>query len=155
LPQTVKVDTLTWQKIGTGTIPPGSYTFTCQSFSRCGDVFEKSLQIEILPLPQKPILFSLQKPVPCTGDSVILQVQNPQAGNRYFWSTGDSTASIVVKQTGLYSLDSVSNAAGCGIRVGDTVAVNIKNAVIPPVPVIAGPIIGGDMRRAEGKVESG
>lgn len=157
LPQTVKVDTLTWQKIGTGTIPPGSYTFTCQSFSRCGDVFEKSLVVEILPLPQKPILFSLQKPVPCTGDSVILQVQNPQAGNRYFWSTGDSAASIVVKQTGLYSLDSVSNAAGCGIRVGDTVSVNIKNAVIPPVPVIAGPKVLEicEGQKAKLKVDSG
>lgn len=138
LPPTVKVDTLTWQKISTKNIPAGLYTFSCRATSRCGDVFEKSLQVEILPLPAWPNLVLVQKPVPCKGDSVVIQVQNPQGGSRYIWSTGDSTFSIVVKQTGLYSLDSVSNTFGCGIKVGDTVAVNIKNAVIPQVPQILG-----------------
>jgi gliding motility-associated-like protein len=140
LPASVKVDTLTWQKISTATIPAGSYTFSCQSFSRCGDVFEKSITIQINPNPspsQPPRRGGVN--TPCLGDSVFLFVPNPEPGVRYFWSTGDSTSSIVVKQTGLYSLDSVSNSAGCGIKVGDTVAVTIKNVPVPPVPVIASP----------------
>lgn len=136
LPQTVKVDTLTWQKIATATIPPGSYTFTCQSSSRCGDVYEKSIMVEILPVPAKPTLVIQQKPVPCKGDSVIIQVQSPITSNRYFWNTSDTSSSIVAKQTGLYSLDSISNAQGCGLKMGDTLAISIKNVPVPSPPII-------------------
>jgi len=135
------VDTLTWQKIDTKAIPPGSYTFSCRAFSRCGDVFEKSMLVHILPLPQKPILLIQQKPIPCKGDSALIKIQNPHPGHRYFWNWGDTGSFVVVKQTGLYSLDSVSNAFGCGLKVGDTVAISIKNIPIPAVPVIAGPTL--------------
>lgn len=138
-PQNTKVDTLTWQKIDTRTIPPGAYTFRCQASSRCGDVFDKEIQVEVLPLPQKPNLLIQQKPVLCRGDSAIIRVQNPVSGYRYFWSTGDSLSAIVVKRTGLFSLDSLVNAQGCGHKLGDTVAISIKNAVVPEVPVISGP----------------
>jgi gliding motility-associated-like protein len=139
-PATVKLDTLTWQKIPTRQLPPGTYTFSCRAFSRCGDVFEKSISVEIKPIPgptQPPRKGGVS--TPCLGDSVFLFVPNPQPGYRYYWSNGDTTATIVVKGSGNYSLDSVSNSFGCGIKVGDTVAVDIKNILVPEVPVLASP----------------
>jgi len=138
-PASVKLDTLTWQKIPTRQLAPGIYTFSCRAFSRCGDVFEKTISVEVMPLPARPQVTTIQKTVPCKGDSVIVKVQNPVLGNQYFWSTGDTASFTIVRQTGLYSLDSVSNAAGCGVKVGDTVAVVIKDILVPDEPVLASP----------------
>ena len=140
LPVSVKVDTLTWQKIPTQTIPPGSYTFTCQAFSRCGDVFEKSMVVTINanPSPSQPPQRGGVN-TPCVGDSVFVFVANPKAGYRYFWNTGQIADTIVVKQSGKYALDSVANGFGCGIKTADTVVVVIKDAIIPPIPVMASP----------------
>jgi gliding motility-associated-like protein len=138
-PASVKLDTLTWQKIPTRQLAPGNYTFSCRAFSRCGDVFEKTISVEVKPLPARPIVTTIQKNVPCKGDSVILKVQNPVVGNQYFWSMGDTASFTIVRQTGLYSLDSVSNAVGCGVKVGDTVAVVIKDILVPDEPVLASP----------------
>ena len=142
MPQTVKVDTVTWQKINTKNIPPGAYTFSCQSSSRCGDQYEKSIAIQINPNPspsQPPRRGGVS--TPCLGDSVFLKVENPISGYRYFWSTGHVDSLVVVKQTGKYSLDSISNAFGCGIKVPDTVSVVIKDAAKPAVPIITPPLI--------------
>jgi gliding motility-associated-like protein len=139
-PASVKLDTLTWQKIPTRQLAPGTYTFSCRAFSRCGDVFEKTISVEIKPIPsptQPPRRGGVS--TPCLGDSVFLFVPNPQQGYRYYWSNGDTTATIVVKESGNYSLDSVSNSFGCGIKVRDTVAVVIKNNLVPEVPVLASP----------------
>jgi gliding motility-associated-like protein len=141
LPQNVKVDTLTWQKIDTRNIPPGAYTFSCQSSSRCGDNFEKSITIQINPNPspsQPPRKGGVS--MPCLGDSVFFFVPNPVSGYRYFWSTGQVNSQIVVKQTGKYSLDSVVNAFGCGIKVKDTVSVVIKDFAKPPSPILSSPL---------------
>jgi gliding motility-associated-like protein len=138
-PASVKLDTLTWQKIPTRQLSPGTYTFSCRAFSRCGDVFEKTIAVEVKPLPARPVVTTIQKTVPCKGDSVIVKVQNPVLGNQYFWSTGDTAAFTIVRQTGLYSLDSVSNAVGCGIKVGDTLAVSVKNVLVPVSPVLVSP----------------
>lgn len=138
-PASVKLDTLTWQKIPTRQLAPGIYTFSCRAFSRCGDVFEKTISVEIKPLPARPNVTTIQKTVPCKGDSVIVKIQNPVLGNQYFWSTGDTASFTIVRQTGLYSLDSVSNAVGCGLKVGDTLAVVIKDILVPDEPVLASP----------------
>lgn len=138
-PASVKLDTLTWQKIPTRQLAPGIYTFSCRAFSRCGDVFEKTISVEIKPLPARPNVTTIQKTVPCKGDSVIVKVQNPVLGNQYFWSTGDTASFTIVRQSGLYSLDSVSNAVGCGLKVGDTLAVVIKDILVPDEPVLASP----------------
>jgi gliding motility-associated-like protein len=135
-PASVKLDSLTWQKISTRQLAPGTYTFSCRAFSRCGDVFEKTMTVEVKPLPARPIVTTIKKTVPCKGDSVILKVQNPVVGNQYFWSTGDTASFTIVRQTGLYSLDSVSNAVGCVMKVGDTLAVSVKNVLVPASPVL-------------------
>ncbi len=138
-PASVKLDTLTWQKIPTRQLAPGNYTFSCRAFSRCGDVFEKTISVEIKPLPARPMVSTIQKTVPCKGDSVILKVLNPVVGNQYFWSTGDTASFTIVRQTGLYSLDSVSNSVGCGMKVGDTLVVSVKNVLVPVSPVLESP----------------
>lgn len=47
----------------------------------------------------------------CLGDSAVLTAAAP-SGTRFLWSTGDTTASIVVRQSGTYTLTG-RNAGGC------------------------------------------
>jgi len=58
---------------------------------------------------------------------MFVSVPNSQTGYKYYWSTGDTASQIVVKQSGKYSLDSVANAFGCGVKVKDTVSVVISS----------------------------
>lgn len=66
----------------------------------------------------------------CQGDSVILQAQN--GFQNYKWSTGETTSSIIVKKTGVYSL-TVYTADGCPSGAGPfNVTENVR-----PKPVIS------------------
>src|ERR1035441_5405911 len=69
----------------------------------------------------------------CSGDSVALTAASGYA--KYGWSSGDTTASISVKTSGIYSV-TVTNAGGCSATsTPDTVTVS-------PVPelFISGPV---------------
>ncbi len=59
----------------------------------------------------------------CQGDSVILHPLNNT--NNYFWSSGDSTLSITVKNPGCFSF-LASNTYGCS-STSDTVCVTVLN----------------------------
>lgn len=61
----------------------------------------------------------------CSGDSTLLTASG---GARFLWSTGDTTASIYVKEEGIYSV-MVVNEFGCS----DSASVNL---VVHPVPNI-------------------
>lgn len=138
LPAGLFLDTLTWQKIPTQSFLPGNYTFSCQAFSRCGDVFQNSISISVRSRPAAVQPQSKSDvPSPCNGDSVRLFVENPLPGYRYFWSTGQTAPSISVLQSGTYSLDSLADPFGCSTRLGDSVQVSIRNLAkpAPPIPV--------------------
>jgi len=140
LPQGLQVDTLTWQKINTLAIPAGTYIFTCTAQNRCGDVFEKSISLIIRPKPVRPVISVAQKPIPCRGDSVVLRISNPETGTRYRWNTGDSTQTLIIRQTGLYAIVSASNEYGCTDPGSDTVAIAFRNAPVPAVPILQSPL---------------
>jgi len=143
LPQTVQVDTLTWQKLDTKNIPPRDYTFSCVASSKCGDNYVESMVVTVKPKPVPPALAPPLRGggggASCIGDSVFIKTITSQIGYKYFWSSGDTASQIVVKKSGKYSLDSVANAFGCGIKVKDTVSVVIKDAPKPAVPVLLSP----------------
>jgi gliding motility-associated-like protein len=65
----------------------------------------------------------------CTGDSRVLTVTS---GEAYLWSTGDTTQSIEVTQSGLYSV-TVIDSTGCVASAGQSVAVlpALETAVVP------------------------
>lgn len=65
----------------------------------------------------------------CTGDSRVLTAT---LGETYLWSTGDTTQSIEVTQSGLYSV-TVLDSTGCVASAGQSVAVlpALETAVVP------------------------
>lgn len=93
--------------------------------------------IEVLPTPPSG---SFTIPITgdtliCPGDSVVLTASGPP---QFLWSTGDTTASIVVTQPGSYTVsyaDTTTNSFGCsGIQSwSGSVVVNIK---APPTLII-------------------
>jgi len=66
----------------------------------------------------------------CDGGEVTLKA--PTGYDSYRWSTGDSTESITVRTSGLYSV-AVADSSGCG--VGSS-AVSVTVHPLPPKPVI-------------------
>jgi hypothetical protein len=86
--------------------------------------------------PQGPTSF-------CTGDSVILvaEPQNPEYS--YLWSTGETSARIVVKQTGLVWLETISRN-GCvahdTIEISSGDELNVK-IIKPDKPLCEGDAI--------------
>ncbi len=80
----------------------------------------------------------------CSGNSVTLSV--PIGLGIYQWSTGDTTAQIVVTQTGNYSL-TVSNGQGCMSPASDTIQVTVAST--PPQPSIS---VQGSLTMCEGRI---
>ena len=72
---------------------------------------EDTLDIDFAPIPDAGIVQGNSGEI-CEGDSLLLEVKNFNPHYNYLWSTGDTTASIIVKHAGLYSLY-VGNQAGC------------------------------------------
>jgi gliding motility-associated-like protein len=60
----------------------------------------------------------------CSGASIALQAN--AGGNRYRWNTGETTHSIQVRQTGIYSV-TVTNGAGCSKR--DTMSLVVTDSI--------------------------
>jgi hypothetical protein len=87
-----------------------------------------SVRVLIRPLP-RPVITASGPTEFCRGDSVVL-VATEHA--RYRWSTGDTTRSIVVRESGQYSVE-VVDSNGC--RAASTTLVVM--ATVRPTPVIA------------------
>lgn len=83
-----------------------------------GCVGRDSITIEVLPAP----MFALPDTTLCTAGSVSLSPDYCMGCDYYFWSTGDSTATISVNASGSYILE-VRDTSGC--RSFDTSQVQI------------------------------
>ncbi len=68
-----------------------------------------SIFVQVNPLPEPLIIGNRNLPL-CTCDSIVLSVDSNYPNIK--WSTGDSTASIIVKDEGVYSV-SVTDSNGC------------------------------------------
>ncbi|WP_185155406.1 SdrD B-like domain-containing protein [Rudanella paleaurantiibacter] len=66
----------------------------------------------------------------CYGDSVVLQAS---AGSSYLWSNKATTNRIVVKQSGVYSVQ-VFDAAGCSSLMSESVSVTVGTQL--PAPLV-------------------
>lgn len=62
-------------------------------------------------IPQQPTISAIGQITPCVGGSETL-VSSPISGENYLWSTGVTTQSITVTNSGNYHV-TVTNAAGC------------------------------------------
>jgi len=81
----------------------------------------------------------------CASDSVILTCTK---GPQYLWSTGDTTQSITVKATGLYSA-TVTDWGGCSEST-DTVAVTVN-----PLPNVVGHVSADSICQGTAQVLTG
>ena len=73
-------------------------------------VYEHSFEIIVMPYPETNI--EIVNEEPCSGDPIELTAEPYDPEIDYTWSTGEKGASIIVSESGTYSLVSV-NSAGC------------------------------------------
>ncbi len=95
---------------------PGSYTVTLIVITEdnCSDTAQNSLVIN----PGEELTVVYEKDTLYMGESTALEAQ----GNfvSYYWSTGDSTSSIVVNRQGDYTIEAIDEK---GCRVRDTIKI--------------------------------
>ncbi|MBE0655823.1 MAG: gliding motility-associated C-terminal domain-containing protein, partial [Bacteroidales bacterium] len=82
----------------------------------CQDTVTDSIYVEVIPFPE---VYLGNDTTICSGDEIILQAPFGNYTN-YFWSTGDTSSSIIVADSGIYTL-TVFNACG---QAEDDVMVN-------------------------------
>ncbi len=98
-------DSITTPFITTPLVDTTFYVTITDTVTSCSK--RDSVSIHINPLPTAAITGSPLEV--CYGDSVLLTATG---GVHYLWSTGDTTASIYAKETGLYQV-TASNEYGC------------------------------------------
>jgi murein DD-endopeptidase MepM/ murein hydrolase activator NlpD len=106
----------------------GNYTATITSANGCSAVSTPTL-VTVNPLPNAAITPSGPTTF-CQGSSVMLSAA---AGNTYSWSSGATTQSISISNTGTYAT-TITNANGCSaVSTPTTVNVNpLPSATITP-----------------------
>jgi len=87
----------------------GNYTLEVGNSNNCIDNTSASIVVTESTLPNQPFLNVNGTLSMCGGDSVLLI---SSAGDNYLWSTGDTTQSIYVTNSGSYSVQ-VGNTEGC------------------------------------------
>jgi hypothetical protein len=90
--------------------------------------------LSVAALPLRPQITLQGRTVLCLGEKVVLTA--PQA-SAYQWSTGATTQSIEVSQTGNYSVV-IKNASGCTSQASLPVSVTVNNTVPQPAITVSG-----------------
>jgi|GEM_PF-1095667 len=92
--------------------PPISNTYTVTNTNENGCTQTATIQVEVLPAPAKPLVAVQGSTTLCKGNSVDL---TSSITDNIMWSTGETTATITVNQTGTYYVEH-SDANGCITR---------------------------------------
>ncbi|MEZ0538457.1 sialate O-acetylesterase [Fibrella arboris] len=87
----------------------GTYLVRTRNQFNCESAPSNAVTILVNPLPAPPIVSARGSLTFCEGTSVTLQTNSPL---RTFWSTGDSTLTLVVRQAGFYTAR-VRDSNGC------------------------------------------
>ena len=119
----------------------GSYTVTIYQ-NNC-PVTSSGISVTINPLPSIPTITSTGTIIPCSGGSMTLTA--PSGFANYLWNTGSTSSSLVVSQSGSYSV-TVTNANGCS----KTSAPYIVNASFMQSPNVC--IVGMDSLTNENRI---
>lgn len=118
----------TWSNGSVGQVisakDPGTYRVLAYDKNTCKEAFD-SVFILLFRKTPPVIRLNRSKPIVCDGDTLTLSVD--EIYTTYKWSTGDTTSSIKVTQTGTYSVI-VTDSNGC---IGETPGMNI--IAIPPI----------------------
>lgn len=106
----------TTQQVTVNVGGPLSVTVT----NACGSFTSNTI---IVPINEVPVV-ALGADIQQCGGTVNLDAQNP--GATYFWSTNETTQSITINTTGVYSV-TVTTAAGCS--ASDNISVNVDGTL--------------------------
>ncbi len=112
----------------------GTYFLSIENASGCSSQNSDTVEVTVNPIPSQPSIDIQGSITFCEGDSVILS--SPVQADAYIWSNGESTESIVVKQTADISLVVVTNS--CESIPSDTVNVTVEPSPAKPVIIPQG-----------------
>ncbi|MFC2176162.1 gliding motility-associated C-terminal domain-containing protein [Bacteroidota bacterium] len=113
-------------------VDPGKYTVEVTN-AQTGCSFAPD-SVEIINFSVEPPVIEVGGPINfCEGDSVTLYA----FGVDFDWSSGQSESSIVVRESGDYSVN-VTDQNGC-VTPSDTVAVTVYNNLVPVITTIGSP----------------
>ena len=110
---------------------PGEYFVTVRGSGGCIGT-SNAVTVAVLPAPA-PVIAVAGALALCPGDSVILSA--PDSERAYRWSNGDTAQSIVVKDSGTYTV-SVADSAGCA-GVSPPVTVSVGDSLAPTITGLA------------------
>ena len=108
----------------------GSYTVTIYQ-NNC-PVTSAGISVTMNALPTVPNITSSGTIVPCSGGSMTLTA--PSGLTSYLWNTGSTASSLVVSQSGNYSV-TVTNSNGC-LQTSNPFAVNASFMAAPQVCIV-------------------
>nr|WP_294858702.1 FG-GAP-like repeat-containing protein [uncultured Fluviicola sp.] len=108
----------------------GSYTVQVTNPAGCLSAASTPTSVTVNALPATPTITPSGSTSICAGGSVTLTAS---AGTTYLWSTGETTASIIVTAAGSYTVQ-VTNATGCLSPVSSPTTVTVN--ALPATPTI-------------------
>lgn len=111
---------------------PGVF-YALASNGPCESDTSNKVAVNFIAPPTTPGITSVGSLALCRNDSVVLTAQRILPGNTILWSSGDTTASITVKQPGTYTVRTAS--AGTNCLSAASMAVEVVSA-IPTRPVL-------------------
>jgi hypothetical protein len=120
---------------------PGQFVQTFTSQLGCDSIV--TLNLTVNQLPNTPTISSLGTIVPCSGGSMTLSV--PSGYSSYLWTTGSTSNSILVSQSGNYFV-SVTDNNGCSVS---SYPFDVNASFIAPPQVC---IVGVDSLTNENRV---
>ncbi|MFH1051947.1 MAG: hypothetical protein V1779_13580, partial [bacterium] len=100
-----------------------------------GEVSKDSIFVNVKPMPPTR-LFPKGNFEKCKYTPLTLKAEPDVTGNRYFWSTGESSTTISIDSAGKYYL-TIIDSAGCSRK--DSVEINIRQ-LYPEVEIIGEPL---------------
>ncbi len=109
----------------------GTYTVTVVDANGCTS--SDDIDIVIHPLPETPLITAQGPTTFCPGSSVTLE--GPEGYEEYLWSSGETTANIVVSTPGDYIL-TITDANGCS-ATSQPVTIVVEDTAPPSVDIVA------------------
>jgi large repetitive protein len=104
----------------------GTYTAKVSDQNGCLSYASNALVINVLPIPAIPVITPSGPTSFCQGGSVVLKSSNAKL---YSWSTGETTQSLSINQSGAFYLRT-TDANGCLSAQSATI-----NVVVNPLPL--------------------
>jgi len=124
------------QNIGTGSTfkagQAGDYSVTVSN--HLGSKTSNFITVTLFPQPPKPVITTLGSLLFCYGDSVVL---TGPSGFACLWSDNQNTRSIVIKQSGSFSLQ-IIDTNQCKSVSSDTISVVVSPSILKPAINISG-----------------